>query len=78
MFQSEEEEHVLSAICACKKLFWGLLERKQLCRGAPPAEEKAMSDGELTQNCTAASSVIEDISVFFLPETLSEHQTLQP
>lgn len=62
MFQSEEEEQVLSAVCACKKLFWGLLERKQLCRGAPPAEEEAMSDGEFTEICTAASSVIQEYS----------------
>lgn len=60
MLQSEEEEHVLGAICACKKLFWGLLERKQLYRGAPPAEGEGLSDGKFTQICMAASSVIQE------------------
>ncbi|XP_072228203.1 nucleolar complex protein 4 homolog isoform X1 [Leuresthes tenuis] len=45
VLQSEKEKDVLGAVDACSKLFYTLLERKELFIGKLPEEEEALSGG---------------------------------
>lgn len=42
-FQSEKVEDVVRAVGACSTLFCSLMQRRELFKGAVPAEEEAMS-----------------------------------